>query len=99
MTSTKLLEAASEADLHEWITTLGLSLDPEDSLQEQLRDGILLCQLVNRIKPGSVDNVSSTFMPLSKLYRTQNCLYCADEGGWVGTGPVSKRTGVGLPVY
>ncbi|KAL5476258.1 hypothetical protein EMCRGX_G026181 [Ephydatia muelleri] len=54
MTSTKHLD---EAELHEWITTLGLSLDPDDSIQEQLRDGILLCQLVNRIKPGSVDNI------------------------------------------
>ncbi len=47
-------------ELREWLEGLGISLLPEEDtpVREQLRDGILLCQLVNKIRPGSVDTVS-----------------------------------------
>lgn len=97
MTSAKHLEVASEAELHEWITTLGLSLDPEDSLQEQLRDGILLCQLVNRIKPGSVDNVSSSSRSLYLFIEASRThLICANVLGWKGGRGIRVYSGVYL---
>lgn len=48
------------SDLREWLESLGLTLLPEQDtpVKEQLRDGILLCQLVNKIRPGSVETVS-----------------------------------------
>ena len=53
-------EPSDVNDLREWLEALGLSLENEEvcPLLEQLRDGALLCQLVNRIRPGSVENVS-----------------------------------------
>jgi len=48
------------SELRDWLVELGLSLQPEAELpvREQLRDGVLLCQLVNKLKPGSVETVS-----------------------------------------
>ena len=47
-------------EIREWMEHLGLSVQPEQHrpFKEQLRDGILLCQLVNKIRPGSVEQVS-----------------------------------------
>ena len=53
-------EPSDVNDVREWLEALGLPLETEEvrPLAEQLRDGGLLCQLVNRIRPGSVENVS-----------------------------------------
>ncbi|XP_064394125.1 rho guanine nucleotide exchange factor 7-like isoform X2 [Halichondria panicea] len=47
------------SELREWLETLGLSLVPEEDtpVKEQLRDGVLLCQLVNKLRPGSVETI------------------------------------------
>jgi hypothetical protein len=48
-------------DLREWLQALGLEVEPaedEGAVAEQLRDGVLLCHLVNKIRPGSVELVS-----------------------------------------
>ena len=52
-------ESISVQDLQEWLGALGLEVEPEDErpLPDQLRDGVVLCQLVNRIKPNSVEVV------------------------------------------
>ena len=54
----------TESMLYEWMSSLGVSLsgrgeggDGEDGFRNALRDGVALCHLVNRIKPGSVENV------------------------------------------
>ena len=49
------------SDLQEWCVAMGLEFEAEDerNFVEQLRDGVLLCQLVNAIRSGSVDVVSS----------------------------------------
>lgn len=60
MSVLKPTETLGLTDVQEWLESLGLSLETEEEkpIQDQLRDGILLCQLVNKIKPGSVENVS-----------------------------------------
>ena len=63
MSGTKPPDAIDTQDLQEWVEALGLPLEPAEddrALRNQLRDGIFLCQLVNRIKPGSVENVSES---------------------------------------
>ena len=57
----------TESMLYEWMTSLGVSLpergegDGEESSRNGLRDGVALCHLVNKIKPGSVENVRTLF--------------------------------------
>lgn len=49
----------TEEQLKAWITELGVSLirNEERDFKDCLRDGVVLCQLVNQVKPGSVDEV------------------------------------------
>ena len=60
MSVSKAPETFGLGEFREWLESLGLSLDAEEEspLQRQLGDGVLLCQLVNKIKPRSVENVS-----------------------------------------
>lgn len=53
-------ESLTLSDLQEWFVAMGLEVEGEDkvSVAEQLRDGVLLCQLINRIKSNSVEVVS-----------------------------------------
>ena len=61
MSVSKAPETLGLGEFREWLESLGLPLEAEEEnpLQRQLGDGVLLCQLVNKIKPGSVDNVST----------------------------------------
>lgn len=52
-----------EGEVREWLEQLSLLPSGEEEssvrpLRELIRDGVLLCQLVNKIRPGSVDTVS-----------------------------------------
>ena len=54
-------ESLTLGDLQEWLVAMGLEVEgggDEGAVAEQLRDGVLLCQLINKIKPNSVDVVS-----------------------------------------
>ena len=45
-------------EIHDWLNNAGLLPERKDaSFAELLKDGISLCRLINRIKPGSVTNV------------------------------------------
>ena len=48
-----------EDDFQEWLVSLSLlsSVAEEKPFREQIRDGVILCQLVNKIRPGSVETV------------------------------------------
>lgn len=58
-------------DVRDWMESLGLSLQPEQTLplKDQLRDGVLLCQLVNKIRPGSVELVRPQCLHENTLFR------------------------------
>ena len=49
-------------ELEEWLLGMGVlpplaEGDRETGIQLRLRDGVALCQLINRVRPGSVDEV------------------------------------------
>lgn len=53
-----------------WLITLGVLespkktiSDPEAFLQTSLRDGVVLCRLLERLSPGSTEKVSATVSP------------------------------------
>uniref|UniRef100_A0A8C7PKK1 Osteoclast-stimulating factor 1 n=1 Tax=Oncorhynchus mykiss TaxID=8022 RepID=A0A8C7PKK1_ONCMY len=60
-----------------WLITLGVLespkktiSDPEGFLQSSLKDGVVLCKLVERLRPGSVEKVRSYLIfVFSQLYR------------------------------
>ena len=71
MSSSSVVKTVGIPELLEWLVSLGL-LEPsgehlserggngaaEDlDARQKLRDGVALCHLVNKIKPGSVDKV------------------------------------------
>lgn len=51
----------TEDQLKTWLGELGINvtLNEDEDFQDGLRDGVVLCQLVNQVKPGSVDEVSA----------------------------------------
>ena len=52
--------AMSVEEIHDWLNNAGLLPEhkKDASLADMLKDGISLCRLINRIKPGSVTNVN-----------------------------------------
>lgn len=53
-------QTVDEAQIEQWMKELGVDIGPPDydgSFRDALRDGIALCQLVNVIRPNSVDEV------------------------------------------
>jgi len=56
-----------EAEARGWIEgVLGKKLG-ECSLQEELKDGVVLCNLVNRLKPGVIPAPSTSKMPFKQM--------------------------------
>lgn len=56
-----------------WLIALGVLespkktiSDPEGFLQSSLKDGVVLCRLLDRLLPGTIDKVSARFPPLRR---------------------------------
>ena len=45
-----------------------------DAVHEKLKDGVILCKLINRIKPGSVRNINSSKMAFKMMENIGNFL-------------------------
>ncbi|KAI7867648.1 kinase-like domain-containing protein [Spinellus fusiger] len=61
-------------------TTLELHLDSED-LHKELQDGILLCEVINRIHPGAVTTIGRKNLPFIKMNNIGLFLQAAHELG------------------
>jgi len=50
-----------EAEAQEWIETLlGSKFPPGTSYEDALKDGIILCKVMNKLKPGSVNKINTS---------------------------------------
>lgn len=53
----------TEDQFKSWLSERGISVlsdhDAASDFQDGLRDGVVLCQLVNQVKPGSIEDVSA----------------------------------------
>ncbi|KAL7013609.1 hypothetical protein ACKWTF_015490 [Chironomus riparius] len=53
--------AEQEQEAQEWIeTVLGAKFPPGETYESALKDGIILCKLMNKIKPGSVPKINTS---------------------------------------
>jgi len=73
-------ESREEKAFRNWINSLGV--DPYvNNLYEDLRDGIILLQILDKINPGIVDwSKVNTKKPLNKFKQVENCNYAVVLG-------------------
>lgn len=73
-------ETREEKAFRNWMNSLGV--DPYvNNLYEDLRDGIILLQILDKIQPGIVDwGKVNTKKPLHKLKQVENCNYAVTLG-------------------
>ncbi|XP_065887458.1 rho guanine nucleotide exchange factor 7-like isoform X2 [Dysidea avara] len=67
---------SSVEEIHDWLNALGLlpEHDVDAVLGNLLKDGISLCRLVNRLKPGTVTNISTGYLPENALHNVEKFL-------------------------
>jgi hypothetical protein len=59
-------DPAKEAEALQWVTSVVDNGTTVSSLDD-LRDGVILCELVNKVKPGSVARISRMNQPFKKM--------------------------------
>lgn len=76
----EVVETREEKAFRNWMNSLGV--DPYvNNLYEDLRDGIILLQILDKIEPGIVDwNKANTKRPLNKFKQVENCNYALTIG-------------------
>jgi hypothetical protein len=73
-----------EKEVRQWVTQLGETLD--EDLHECLRSGVVLCNLMNKIQPGSIANVKKGKMPFLMIENINSYLKaCAEIVGLPST--------------
>ncbi|ORZ11761.1 calponin homology domain-containing protein [Lobosporangium transversale] len=60
--------------------TVGQAL-PSSDLHESLKDGVILCRLANRLRPGTVEQISLKNLPFVKMENISNFLNAAKQLG------------------
>ena len=75
-------DAALEASCRAWVQSVaGVSFGAGSSLQEELKSGVVLCQLANAIKPGSCKKASSLSAPFKQMENISHYLVACDALG------------------
>ena len=67
-----------------WINSLGLDGVYVNNLYEDIKDGIILLKVLERVKPGSVDWRRAEKNPNNKFKRLQNANYAIEVGKAMG---------------
>ena len=75
-----------EQEAVQWIeTVLGervfAGASGADAVQEKLKDGVILCNLVNKIKPGSVKKINTSTMAFKMMENIGNFLSACETLG------------------
>ncbi|KAI8320483.1 hypothetical protein GQ54DRAFT_243378, partial [Martensiomyces pterosporus] len=65
-------------------TVLGLQLDAS-TLRESLRDGVLLCRLINALHPGAIKRINTKTLPFTQMENIGNFLAAARKLGLEST--------------
>jgi len=75
-------DAATEAKVLRWIEEIvGEKMDSEKKYEENLKDGVFLCKLMNTIKPKAIKDVSKSAMPFKQMENIQKFLTAATKYG------------------
>eukprot|EP01092_Planopodium_desertum_P007356 TRINITY_DN3008_c0_g1_i2.p1 TRINITY_DN3008_c0_g1~~TRINITY_DN3008_c0_g1_i2.p1 ORF type:complete len:165 (-),score=20.97 TRINITY_DN3008_c0_g1_i2:90-584(-) len=75
---TTKVDAAVKDEVGEWLgATVGKPLPPSWNVYETLKDGILLCELINKLKPGSITKVNKNKVPFMQMENIGNYVRCA----------------------
>jgi transgelin len=54
-------DSEKEAEAQEWIEeVLGAKFPPNEKYEDALKDGVILCKLINKLKPGLVPKINTT---------------------------------------
>ncbi|KAJ3293698.1 Muscle-specific protein 20 [Borealophlyctis nickersoniae] len=56
-----------EAEAREWIESVTGERFPSDSFQESLKDGVLLCKLINKVSPSTAVKYNTSKMPFKQM--------------------------------
>jgi hypothetical protein len=72
-------ETREEKTFRNWMNSLGV--DPfVNNLYEDLRNGVILLQLFDKIQPGIVDQKRVNWNPPNTYKKLENCNYCVELG-------------------
>eukprot|EP00930_Biecheleria_cincta_P007709 TRINITY_DN108969_c0_g1_i1.p1 TRINITY_DN108969_c0_g1~~TRINITY_DN108969_c0_g1_i1.p1 ORF type:complete len:290 (-),score=61.93 TRINITY_DN108969_c0_g1_i1:267-1136(-) len=71
----------NEAEVVQWIEQIVLCQRGEQPVGEWLKSGVLLCNLVNNIRPGLVRTVNQQAAPFKQMENIRNFLHAARELG------------------
>ncbi len=63
-----------------WVNSLNIENVYVNNLYEDIKDGIVLLKVLERIEPGCVDWKKAELKPTIKIKKVHNCNYAVDTG-------------------
>ena len=80
--STRFPSFESELAAREWLSAVsGLSIGEEESLSALLKNGVLLCEVVNKLLPGSVPKIEDSKLPFKQMENIKRFLQACRNAG------------------
>ena len=71
-----------EREVLDWIRALvGVSITPGNDVHEQLKSGVVLCNLANKISPGIVKKINTGRMPFVQMENVNSFLVASKQLG------------------
>ncbi|ORY37820.1 hypothetical protein BCR33DRAFT_854571 [Rhizoclosmatium globosum] len=71
-----------EREAQEWLESVLERQFPQDvSFQEALKDGVILCEVINKISPGAQVKINNSKMPFKQMENINSYLQAAEQMG------------------